>query len=209
MSKFITFCFTILIVIVQLLSQGFASEVRIDQSNLPNTPAAYTAMSWDMSQTFKPGMDYLNGVDIDILTINPNLGDDVITVQICRPDAENICAPDQVLGSAAVAVSVGFNGLLHFDFPTDIPLDIGETYIIHKPGGKDTFGWKFDGDTYEDGIRYLGGVPKNEQDWFFQTYGTVAAQKTIAVSIMPSWGYASLITMLLLLGIISIRKVVD
>ena len=46
--------------------------------------------------------------------------------------------------------------------------------MLSVPGTKDTFGWKFGGDTYSNGIRFLGEEEKPYHDWFFQTYGIPA-----------------------------------
>jgi hypothetical protein len=60
---------------------------------------------------------------------------------------------------------------LHFDFPTEVQVDVGETYVLSVPGTKDTFGWKYGLDTYPNGVRFLGENEKPGTDWFFQTYG--------------------------------------
>jgi len=135
----------------------------VDQSNLPAWGGGWTAMSWDQSQTFEPNMPILVGVDIDIRTANPGVGDDLITVEIVKSGV--------VLATASRLVSVGFDGLLHFDFPSKVPVNIGETYVLNVPGTKDTFGWKYGADTYPGGIRYLGNTAKPNHDWRFQTYG--------------------------------------
>ncbi len=139
------------------------NQIEIDQSNLLESGWGWTAMSWDMVQTFKPSTPVLTGVDIDIVTANPQLGDDIITVEIVHNG--------QVLARSSQNVSVGFDGLLHFDFP-ELPVIVGDTYAISLPGSKDTFGWKYSGgDTYPGGMRFLGGTPMVNHDWLFQTYG--------------------------------------
>jgi hypothetical protein len=162
MRKISKICFVVIAILFFAISAKAASE--IDQSNLPEWGGGWTAMSWDRSQTFQPGMPILTGVDIDILTANPSLGDDSITVKILQSDI--------VLATASQLVSVGFTGLLHFDFPTEVAVNVGETYVLSVPGVKDTFGWKFGGDTYSNGMRFLNGEAKPDKDWLFQTYGT-------------------------------------
>lgn len=142
------------------------ANIQIDQSNLQIGEWAWTAMSWDKSQTFQPGLPILTGVDIDIHIANSHLGADTITVEILKSDV--------VLATASQLVSIDFEGLLHFDFPTEVYVNIGETYVLSVPGTKDTFGWKFGGDTYSNGIRFLGVKEKPLTDWFFQTYGIPA-----------------------------------
>lgn len=137
----------------------------IDQSNVAEWGGSWTAMSWDQSQTFQPGMPFLTGVDIAIVTANPHVGNNVITVEILESDVP--------LATASKLVSVGFTGLLHFDFHTEVAVNVGETYVLSVPGTKDTFGWKYAwDDTYSNGVRFLGGVERPGTDWLFQTYGT-------------------------------------
>jgi len=154
------------VIAIFFFARSTKAEIQIDQSNLPVWDGGWTAMSWDQSQTFQPGLPILTGVDIDILTANPHLGDDVITVEILKSDV--------VLATASQLVTAGSEGLLHFDFPTEVYVNIGETYLLSVPGTKDTFGWKFGGDTYPNGIRFLGEMEKPYHDWFFQTYGIPA-----------------------------------
>lgn len=162
MKKMFSFCFAV--ISISLFAQLAKAAIEIDQSNFPEWGGGWTAMSWDQSQTFQPAMPTLTGVDIAILTANPHIGDVFVTVEILESDV--------VMASSSQLVSVGFEGLLHFDFPTEVPVNIGETYMLSVPGTKDTFGWKFGGDTYPNGIRFLGVEEKPNTDWFFQTYGT-------------------------------------
>jgi hypothetical protein len=156
------FCFVVIAIF--FFANSAKANIQIDQSNLPTWSGGWTAMSWDQSQTFQPGLPILTGVDIDIFTANPHLGDDIITVEIIKSGV--------VLATASQFVSYDFpEGLLHFDFPTKVSVNVGETYVLSVPGTKDTFGWKFGGDTYPNGVRYLGGNEKYGTDWFFQTYG--------------------------------------
>jgi hypothetical protein len=129
-------------------------------------------MEWTISQTFKPRMPFLTGVDIDLLTGNPLSGAADITVEIRRNDN------NQVLATASQTVQVGFAGLLHFDFSQDVPVAIGDTYVLYVPGTKGTFGWKYSGDTYAGGFKTItnwqGSFPHPNEDCLFQTYGRPA-----------------------------------
>ena len=142
------------------------ANIQIDQSNLPTWDGGWTDMSRDQSQTFQPGLPILTGIDIAILTVNPHLVDDIITVKILKSDV--------VLATASQLVTAGFSELLHFDFPTEVVVNVGETYVLSVTGTKDTFGWKFGGDTYSNGISFLGEEEKPHTDWLFQTYGILA-----------------------------------
>ena len=161
MRKISILCFVVTAIF--FFARTAKANIQIDQSNLPIWEGGWTAMSWDKSQTFQPGLPILTGVDIDIYNANQHLGDDTITVEILKFDV--------VLATASQLVTAGFDGLLHFDFPTEVYVNIGETYLLSVPGTKDTFGWKYAGDTYPNGIMFLGGVSKPDQDWLFQTYG--------------------------------------
>jgi hypothetical protein len=164
MRKISILCFVVTAIF--FFARTAKANIQIDQSNLPIWEGGWTAMSWDKSQTFQPGLPILTGVDIDIYNANQHLGDDTITVEILKFDV--------VLATASQLVTAGFDGLLHFDFPTEVYVNIGETYLLSVPGTKDTFGWKFGGDTYPNGIRFLGEMEKPYHDWFFQTYGIPA-----------------------------------
>lgn len=157
----------------QQTSAASASPI-VDQSNLeqPGIRPGWLAMSWTISQTFKPSMPVLTGVDIDLITGNPLLGPTTITVEI-RDNNTN-----QVLATASQTVQVGISGLLHFNFARDVPVTVGDTYVLYVPGSKDTFGWKFSGDTYPDGFRTITNwqrsIPHSNEDCLFQTYGMPA-----------------------------------
>ena len=164
MRRISIICFVVIAII--FFANAANANIQIDQSNLPAWDGGWTAMSRDQSQTFQPGLPILTGVDIAILTANPHLVDDIITVEILKSDV--------VLATVSQLVTAGFSGLLHFDFPTEVVVNVGETYVLSVPGTKDTFGWKFGGDTYSNGIRFLGGEEKPHTDWLFQTYGILA-----------------------------------
>jgi hypothetical protein len=153
---------------VVLLVFGTATGVTavVDQSNLPQWDGAWVAMSWSGTQTFQPAMPTLTGADIDIVTANPLLGDSIITMEVVHDG--------QVLAKKSQSVAVGFSGLLHFDFPNPVAINVGQTYALRVPGTKDTFGWKYGRNTYSRGMRLLGEKPEPQQDWFFQTYGGVS-----------------------------------
>jgi hypothetical protein len=140
---------------------------RVDQSNLLNSGWYWTAMSWNISQTFEPSMPFLTGVDIDLTTANARFGDTTIMVEILNDN-------NQVLATASQLVRVGSSdpGLVHFDFAQDIEVVVGATYTVYVPGTTDTFGWKYSsGNLYPKGFRTLGTTPHTDEDCLFQTYG--------------------------------------
>lgn len=144
-------------------ANGANAKIRVDQSNLAAWTGGWTAMSWGLSQTFQPGLPVLTGVDLDIRTANPHRGDDTIAVEILK-EGKGIATASQL-------ATVGFEGLLHFDLHPEVVVNVGETYVLRARGSKDTFGWKYSGDTYAQGIRYIGSNAKPGSDWRFQFYG--------------------------------------
>lgn len=164
--------FSVFVAVIFLLAAALSASASIvDQSNLaqPGSTPGWLAMSWGISQTFQPGLPTLTGVDIDILTGNPQLGDATITAEIRNKSG-------QVLASSSQLVTVGYNGLLHFDFASAIPVTVGDTYELYVPGSKDTFGWKYTNDTYPKGSRTIWNsagqpIPHPDEDCIFQTYG--------------------------------------
>jgi alpha-tubulin suppressor-like RCC1 family protein len=143
----------------------------VDQSNRLRSGWGVLAMSWDMSQTFEPGQSVLTGVDLDLKTLNPQLGDAAITVELLDPNQSQLAAASQTVKAGSADP-----GLVHFDFTPAVPVTIGATYILHVPGSKDTFGWKYSGnDRYPDGFGsfsnpYGTNTPAG-QDFLFQTWG--------------------------------------
>ena len=120
---------------------------------------------WQTFQVSRPG---LTAVEIGLVTGNPGYGDDTITVEIAHSD--------QVLASTSQLVQDGFSGLLRFDFPTVLPVVPGQQYELRvHDTGKLTFGWKFAGDTYGQGERYVSSQENAGTDWFFQTWSLLPA----------------------------------
>jgi predicted secreted protein len=150
---------------------------QIDQSNLPEWTGGWThvgpavdgrAVMW---QTFTPTCPNLTAVEIDILTISPGRGDDVLTVEIAQDGA--------VLASAQRAVEDGFDGLLRFEFTEAVPLVPEQLYeLAVRDTGKTRFGWKYGPNTYERGSRYVLAQQQLGDDWFFRTYAWVELAAT-------------------------------
>jgi hypothetical protein len=118
-------------------------------------------------------MPILTGVDIDLMTLNPQFGDTNITVEILDNNNNN-----NILATASQIVHVGSTdpGLVHFNFANDVPVTVGSNYTIYVPGSTDTFGLKYStGDSYPNGfMTYSNGVNSYSYagwDLFFQTWG--------------------------------------
>ena len=134
-----------------------SADIVIDQSNLPTTwDGGWTNIQPDnvATQTFMPGLNSLVGVDIDITTGNSGSGDAEITIEIRRGMS--------LLGSRLQNVAIGFEGILHFDFPSPIPTTPGETLalVVLESSYPNTlnFGWKYSSDSYSGGIRIFNGT---------------------------------------------------
>ncbi|HPC93862.1 MAG TPA: GLUG motif-containing protein [Sedimentisphaerales bacterium] len=150
---------------------------QIDQSNLPEWAGGWTHVNpagdgqAAMWQTFTPACTNLTAVEIDILTISPGRGDDVLTVEIA--------AAGVVLASAERSVEDGFDGLLRFEFPEAVPLVPEQLHELKvHDTGKGHFGWKYGSNTYEQGSRYVFAQERPGTDWFFRTYATVESAAT-------------------------------
>jgi hypothetical protein len=141
------------------------SEPQIDQSNLPAWEEAWTNIQPEneATQTFTPRLGTLTGVDIDIVTGNPQYGDDYVTVEIMRNATS--------LGSATRLVPVNSEGVLHFDFKSPISTDPGETLRLVVRDTTLTIGWKYGDNSYSGGIFIHQGVEFPNNDFFFRTWG--------------------------------------
>jgi hypothetical protein len=146
----------------------FAVE-KVDQSNLPEWGSGWTHINPDpngqarMWQTFTPEQSNITAVEIDILTITPGQGDDILIVEITK-DGE-------ILASAEHYVEDGFDGLLRFEFTEAVTVVSGELYELKvRDTGKTRFGWKYASNTYERGSRYVLATERPGTDWFFRIY---------------------------------------
>lgn len=145
---------------------GCGTLITVDQSNTPLWTGEWTSIQSDndMWQSFTPSVPRLIGVDIDLINANPGNGDALITVEIRRGV--------EVLRSASQVVADGFDGLLFFNLFPDVRVDPGESLLINVfDQGELTFGWRFAGDTYPGGERFVFGDPQPASDCFFQTWG--------------------------------------
>ncbi|MDI6448074.1 GLUG motif-containing protein [Anaerobaca lacustris] len=159
-----------------LVCPATAAE-QIDQSNLPEWGGGWThvnptadgqAVMW---QTFTPACTSLTAVEIDILTVNPGRGDDVLIVEIARDGV--------VLASAERSVEDGFDDLLRVEFPEVMPLVPEQVYDLRvRDTGKGQFGWKYGSNTYERGGRFVFAQERPGTDWFFRTYTTAEPAAT-------------------------------
>ncbi|MCU0913062.1 MAG: hypothetical protein MUC88_00690 [Planctomycetes bacterium] len=154
------------------VASAAAAVEQMDQSNLPEWAGGWTHVSpagegqAAMWQTFTPARANLTAVGIDVLTISPGRGDDLLTVEIAQDGA--------VLTAAERSVQDGWDGLLRFEFPAAVPLVPGQVYELKvRDTGMTLFGWRYGPNTYERGSRYVFAQPRTGTDWFFRTYAEV------------------------------------
>ena len=162
---------TLAVCVISMATATFAAE-QVDQENLPEWGGGWTHVNPTgegqaaMWQTFTPSRANLTAVEIDILTINPGQGDDILAVEIAEDGA--------VLASAQCAVEDGFEGLLRFEFAQSVPVVPEQVYELKvRDAGRPRFGWKYATNTYERGSRYVIGQERPGTDWLFRTYGRV------------------------------------
>ncbi|MBN2181668.1 MAG: SUMF1/EgtB/PvdO family nonheme iron enzyme [Sedimentisphaerales bacterium] len=141
---------------------------QIDQSNLPAWAGGWTNINPNaegqavMWQTFTPACSNLMAVEIDILTISPGQGDDMLTIEIAKDG--------DILAAADCSVEDGFDGLLRFEFPEAVTLIPEQIYeLMVRDTGALRFGWKYASNNYERGSRYVGAQERPGTDWLFQT----------------------------------------
>ncbi len=108
-------------------------------------------------QSFLTNSSAIYKVDVDIRTLNPEYGDDTITMKI-------LSSNDDVLTSVTQDVTDGFEGWLSFGIPAGLEVNPGETLKIQiEDTGKITFSWKYGSDSYPDGTASLSG-----EDFYFR-----------------------------------------
>lgn len=144
-------------------------SLAVDQVNDPPWTGSWTNIQTEnaASQTFVPSKARLVGVEVALLTANPEAIGHGVTVTILDSDG----VP---LASASRRLASGFEGWLFFRLGRQgIGVVPGDTYTLQVTGdGCCLFGWKYSsGDTYPSGERIFFGNPEEGTDWLFRTYG--------------------------------------
>ncbi len=142
----------------------------LEQANEPPWDGAWMNISPEnqVGQSIVTIYDFLEAVEVNILTGNAGRGGDIITMNI-------LYEGEKLIASVSQYVEEGFDGWLRFEMTKEgIGVPAGTNLIIQlEDTGKIVFGWKYDGDTYPLGIRFFFGEAQ-EGDFFFRTYGTTA-----------------------------------
>ena len=100
----------------------------------------------------------------------------------------------QLLTTASQFVRDGFDGLLHFDLPSRLTVDVGQTYTLWVlEAGKATFFWKYGDDTYPRGTSLMFGQPHPTADFRFQTDGILQPSLTVTDTATRITGDASIL----------------
>lgn len=163
-----------LLVAVAMVTAGPASGADrsrwLDQVNDPTWTGGATHISEHegdraAGQTFIPSRSRLVGVEIALLTLNPDAVGRRVTVRVLDPAGAVIATSSQRLES-------GFEGWLFFNVgDRGVQVVPGATHTLQVIGdGCCLFAWKYAGDTYPEGERLLFGTPRPDTDWLFRTY---------------------------------------
>ena len=106
-----------------------------------------------------------SGVDVGLGTANSGSGNDTLTVNIRKGDITSA-----VLATKSQLVTDGFDGLLHFDFPSSLAVTPGDLYVLEVKATVATFAWKSNSGGYADGRGIISGSPSAGLDFQFQTF---------------------------------------
>jgi hypothetical protein len=154
----------------EALAAALRKPVYIDQ--MPESP--WFGMLFDymdptklVEQSFVPTYPVLVAVEVNILTVNADRGNDTITMSILDNNGT-------VLVSRSKQVASGFSGWLRFDIDGGINIPIATNLFIRlEDTGNYVFGWKYlGGDIYKQGSRIKEGVAA-EGDFIFRTYANI------------------------------------
>lgn len=124
-----------------------------------------------VGQEFVPSESPLLAVDFLLTPMNPQLGDDTLTVNIRESSISGA-----ILGSVSQPVAnwTGWESRwIHFDLPSPVNLTPGSKYVIQLIVTKYTFGWCYSfTDPYPSGRWIRHGVPDYSFNyaWCFRTY---------------------------------------
>ena len=139
----------------------------IDQVNEVETSDRQILSHAPVGQEFKPTRANLVAVDVNIASMNPQDGDDTLTLRV-----RNATIGGTVLAMTSASVDKNFDGWKHFDVSaTLVP---SQTYVIELEATKATHGWRMDdtNNPYASGSGFVWGNVNANQDWTFRTYAT-------------------------------------
>jgi hypothetical protein len=148
---------------------AIVTQLTLDQQNNSNWTGGATniAPSNNVRQTFTPSLPHLYAVEVGLMTGNSGLGGDQITLTIINSNG-------QVIATKTDTISEGFEGFYSFNISDNgINVTPGQTYTIQLADtNKIVFFWKYTNNSYSGGQAYFYGTPFNNNDFFFNTYGT-------------------------------------
>ena len=137
---------------------------QIDQRNLPPWTGGWTT-AHGRKQSFTPDLPILTAIDIILVTAN-NRGGSTLTLEISQGD--------HVLATVSQWFFDGYEGLAHFSLPEPIAVSTSESVLISPfDSPTDTLGWKYSGNNYDGGVAYFSGLPREDRDFFFRTWGAL------------------------------------
>ncbi len=113
-------------------------------------------------QTFKPISPDINAIDLDIITGNPGrAASDDLTLTIYDGTT--------VVGTSTVTLPDGADGWKRFSVTPPLRVRPHATYKMElRDTGKVLFGWRYNPDTYSDGVAIMLGVENPAYDFPFR-----------------------------------------
>ncbi len=188
--------------------RAFAADVIDQKQEVPGGSASILGNS-PIGQEFQPSMATLVAVEVLIETMNPQLGDDAITLNVRQGTITGT-----IIANASRSLTVGFSGWLHFAFGS-VSVTTGSTYVIQLTATKNTFAWRYDThNLYPAGAAIFVGTIAPSSDFTFRTYAPSAPTPS-SPSTSPVGGYVEPANMLAvfspylaLLGVVAVAAVV-
>lgn len=165
-----------------LATQGAAAQGTLDQSNTPTWTGGAVNISPvnNVSQSFKPSLPCLVGVEAALMTGNKGRGDDTLTLSLLGE------SPNQVLGSNSETVHEGFDGYQRFNFSPPLLVTPGKQFTFRLSDTKVVFFWKYAGNNpYPSGQAYFYGAAFGSNDFLFRSYGSQIGNFGLSLSPDP------------------------
>lgn len=168
--KLAAFIFTLL-VISGLAVTVYAAAGTIDQSYEAAAMATQRQIQYHqpLGQEFVPSMPLISGVEVWVVSMNPQYGPAEITLSI-RESA----LPEQIIASKAVnSLDPYYDNWLYFEFDAPVPVIPGKVYVIEVRSNNGTHGLYSNNDGYAAECEIIWTYLRFEyEDLLFRTYGT-------------------------------------
>lgn len=168
---------SILALILFIMPLGvLANGTVVDQSNdgysFSNTGIDYHE---PIGQEFVPSMSPLVGVEVSLAILNPTFGDANITVNIREDTIDGA-----IVATASQLIADDFSGWNYFEFPSQVSVSVGDTYVLELVSDTITHGWYYNyPNPYTSGRAIYEGTANENQDLLFRTYTYIEPEPVI------------------------------